>query len=93
MEQEFGSDPNLKVTVTGTPKVMMRLMDRYVQTQVSSLASSTIGVGLIVMLLMRSIVLGLLCLIPLVFTVAVNFGVMGFVGIPSMPSRRLSPVS
>lgn len=82
MEQEFGSDPNLKVTVTGTPKVMMRLMDRYVQTQVSSLASSTIGVGLIVMLLMRSIVLGLLCLIPLVFTVAVNFGVMGFVGIP-----------
>ncbi|NLM40554.1 MAG: MMPL family transporter [Firmicutes bacterium] len=82
MEREFGSGPNLTVTVTGTPKVMMRLMDRYVQTQISSLVSSTIGVGLIVMLLMRSITLGLLCLVPLVFTIAVNFGVMGFIGIP-----------
>lgn len=80
--QEFGSDPNLSVRVTGTPKVMMRLMDRYVQTQISSLVTSTIFVGLIVILLMKSFVLGLLCLIPLFFTVAVNFGVMGFTGIP-----------
>jgi len=79
---EFGSDPQLAVTVTGTPKVMMRLMDRYVQTQISSLATSTVGVGLIVILLMGSVSLGLLCLIPLAFTVAVNFGVMGFAGIP-----------
>jgi len=82
VEQEFGHDQTLRVTVTGTPKVMMRLMDRYVQTQVSSLITSTIAVGLIVMLLMGSVVLGMLCLVPLAFTVAVNFGVMGFVGIP-----------
>ena len=60
VEQEFGHDQTLRVTVTGTPKVMMRLMDRYVQTQVSSLITSTIAVGLIVMLLMGSVVLGLL---------------------------------
>lgn len=82
VERNFGGDPQLSVTVTGTPKVMMRLMDRYVQTQISSIVTSTIGVGLIVILLMGSVTLGLLCLVPLIFTVAVNFGVMGFAGIP-----------
>ncbi|KLU39867.1 MAG: hypothetical protein AA931_07880 [Peptococcaceae bacterium 1109] len=82
VEAEFGGDPSLTVTVTGTPKVMMRLMDRYVQTQISSLVTSSVGVGLIVVLLMGSAALGLLCLVPLLFTVVVNFGAMGFVGVP-----------
>ncbi len=75
-----GSD--LAVSLVGTPKVMMRLMSRYVQTQISSLITSTIAVGIIVSLLMRSVALGLLSLVPLVFTVIINFGIMGYAGIP-----------
>lgn len=72
----------LTVHLTGTPKVMMRLMNRYVQTQISSLVSSSLMVGLIVALLMKSVVLGLFSLIPLIFTVLINFGIMGFTGLP-----------
>lgn len=73
---------NLEVSLVGTPKVMMRLMSRYVQTQIFSLITSTITVGIIVSLLMHSVALGLLSLVPLVFTVIINFGIMGYAGIP-----------
>ena len=68
--------------LTGTPKVMMSLMGRYVQTQVSSLASSSITVGIIVSLMMKSLIFGLISLLPLLFTVLVNFGVMGIAHLP-----------
>lgn len=71
----------LEVRLLGTPKVMLRLMNRYVQTQVSSLVSSSIAVGIIVALLMKSIALGLLSLVPLLFTVVLNFGIMGYAGL------------
>src|SRR5690606_1224130 len=38
--------------------------------------------GVIVSLLMRSVSLGLFSMIPLIFTVVVNFGIMGFAGLP-----------
>ncbi len=79
---QYENHPKLKVSLVGTPKVMMRLMSRYVQTQISSLVTSIIGVGIIVCLLMHSIALGLISLVPLVFTVVLNFGVMGYAGIP-----------
>ena len=67
--------------MTGTPKVMMRLMDRYVQPgfqpdyvhyRCRPHCYALDGFG------------GLRAALPcsLAFTVAVNFGVMGFVGIP-----------
>ncbi|HBG01240.1 MAG TPA: hypothetical protein DDW87_06680, partial [Firmicutes bacterium] len=48
LAERYGSRSDLRVHLTGTPKVMMRLMSRYVQTQVSSLVSSAITVGIIV---------------------------------------------
>ncbi|NLM41131.1 MAG: RND family transporter [Firmicutes bacterium] len=78
----YNGSSKLKAHLSGTPKVMQRLMNRYVQTQVSSLISSSIMVGVIVSLLMRSVSLGLFSMIPLIFTVVVNFGIMGFAGLP-----------
>ncbi len=75
------SDVQVKL-VGGTPKVMMRLMNRYVHTQISSLITSSIAVGIIVALLMKSLLLGVLSLVPLFFTVLINFGLMGFAGLP-----------
>lgn len=82
LKERYPSGSSLKAHLTGTPKVMQRLMNRYVQTQVSSLISSSVTVGLINMLLMKSVALGLFSLIPLVFTVLINFGIMGFAGLP-----------
>lgn len=82
LKERYGSNSPLKAHLTGTPKVMQRLMNRYVQTQISSLASSSIAVALIVSLLMKSLTLGLLSMVPLVFTVVINFGIMGFARLP-----------
>lgn len=82
LADRYGTDSNLNVRLIGTPKVMLRLMNRYVQTQVSSLVSSTIAVGIIVAFLMKSIGVGLLSLVPLLFTVVVNFGLMGYAKLP-----------
>jgi len=53
LDQRYRSRTDLDVKLSGTPKVMMQLMNRYVQTQVSSLVSSSIAVGIIVALLMK----------------------------------------
>lgn len=82
LEENYGEQSGLKVQLIGTPKVMLRLMNRYVQTQVSSLVTSSIAVGLIVALLMGSLALGLLSLVPLLLTVLLNFGFMGFLSMP-----------
>jgi len=82
LEDRYGDRDDLKVRMTGTPKVMMRLMSRYVQTQVSSLISSSITVGIIVSLMMKSLTFGFISLVPLLFTVLINFGVMGFAKLP-----------
>lgn len=82
LAKRYGSRTDLEVRFIGTPKVMMRLMNRYVQTQVSSLISSSIAVGIIVSVLMKSVALGLISLVPLLFTVLINFGIMGFAGLP-----------
>ena len=82
LAERYGSRTDVNVRLTGTPKVMMRLMSRYVQTQVSSLVSSSIAVGLIVSIMMKSLVFGLVSLVPLLFTVLINFGIMGFIGLP-----------
>ncbi len=82
LEEQYGSRRDLEVSLIGTPKVMLRLMNRYVQTQVSSLVTSSIAVGIIVSILMKSVALGLLSLVPLLLTVLINFGTMGYLGMP-----------
>lgn len=82
LAERYGERDDISVRLTGTPLVMMRLMNRYVQTQISSLVSSSITVGLIVALMMKSVSFGLLSLVPLLFTVLINFGIMGFAKLP-----------
>ena len=82
LASRYGSRDDLNVHLTGTPKVMMRLMSRYVQTQVSSLIGASISVGILVAVLMKSLTFGLMSLVPLLFTVLMNFGVMGIAGLP-----------
>ncbi len=66
--------------VTGSPALYIELSRKLIQSQIVSLGASLGGVGLIVAVLMASLGAGLLVLIPLVVTVAGNFGVMGYAG-------------
>jgi len=51
-------------------------------SQALSLAISAAAATLIVMLLMRSVIAGLICIIPLILTVLINFGFMAYSGMP-----------
>lgn len=70
----------VEVYVTGSPSVYVQLSRKLIQSQIVSLGASLGAVALIVILVMASVGTGLLVLIPLVVTVAGNFGVMGYVG-------------
>jgi predicted RND superfamily exporter protein len=78
----YPSDGDLQVKVVGIPNVMLVLADRFRDSQIYSLAISIVTCGIIVCILMGSMPAGLVSILPLILTVAVNFGVMGFGGVP-----------
>jgi len=80
LENNFDSE-GFETKLVGTPKVMIRLMEKIFDSQMLSLVLSVIIVVVIVSLLFASITTGLLCALPLVFTVGINFGLMGYSGI------------
>lgn len=82
VKDNYSSSDDLKVKVVGLPNVMQVLMERFRTSQIYSLATSIVTVAIIVSIIMKSLVAGLVSVIPLVLTVGVNFGVMGFGGIP-----------
>ena len=70
------------VEVTGSSYLFKVLTDLLVRGQVISLSIALGAVAVIVGLIFLSIKFGLLSTIPLGFTIGVNFGLMGLLGIP-----------
>ena len=68
--------------MVGLPNVSLVLMERFRDSQIYSLVVSSITVAIIVAVIMKSLAAGIICIMPLILTVGVNFGVMGFVDIP-----------
>ncbi len=68
--------------VAGLPKVIQYHMEKFSASQIRSLSWSILFVYIIVSIFFFSPFLGLLVMLPLFFTVAINFGVMGYLGIP-----------
>ena len=68
--------------MVGPTQVSSRMFSRIAMSQITSLGTSIIASGLIVALLLGSVIAGLISLIPIAFTVAVNFGVMAYSGTP-----------
>lgn len=75
----FGSDA--KVEVSGTPVLELTMMDLIRNEQMVNIASSLLAVFLLVAVAFRSITAGLACLVPIAGTIAMAFGLMGWVGI------------
>ncbi len=68
--------------MVGSTQVSARMSSRIAMSQITSLATSIVASGLIVALLLGSVTAGLISLIPIAFTVVINFGVMAYSGTP-----------
>lgn len=82
----------LQVRVTGRAVKDVNTIDALVRGQIESLALAAAVITLIMFLAMRSVRIGALSLIPNIFPIALNFGVMGFLGIPLNTSTALISV-
>lgn len=69
-----------RVTLTGEMPVMMRMMELLTQSQVRSCLAALGFIALLLLLILRSIRLGLLAVIPNIFPVIVILGLMGWLG-------------
>lgn len=82
LSHQNGKDKSIAVSLTGMPKVIYRVMDQFARSQILSLATSSVLVAIIVALIMKSLLYGFLSILPLVITIAINFGFMGAGNIP-----------
>ena len=73
---------NFSIEITGMPYVNSQLDKSLVQSQTTSLVIAIILVIAIVSLIFKSVLEGLYAAAPIVATIAVLYGVMGFLGIP-----------
>jgi len=76
------ADGQFDVGITGSSYLFKVLTDLLVSGQILSLLVSLFGVALVVGLIFRSVRFGLLSIIPLGFTITLNFGIMGWLNIP-----------
>jgi predicted RND superfamily exporter protein len=84
IKQYIGETKNsdLDITVTGTAVQQVNTIDSLVRGQVYSLGLAAGTIAVIMFLVLRSAALGALSIVPNLFPIILNFGVMGAVGIP-----------
>ena len=68
------------VRMAGPTRIQASMFTSIARSQLTSLLTSILAAGVIVILLMRSFSAGIVSMIPLLFTVLFNFGVMAFAG-------------
>lgn len=73
---------SIDARMVGSTMIQQEMSEKVVSSQIISLATTILVAGLIVGLIMRSFSAGFISLVPLVSAVAINFGIMGFAGIP-----------
>ena len=70
----------LDVQMVGPTRIQASMFTSIARSQLTSLLTSILAAGIIVIVLMRSFSAGIVSMIPLLFTVLFNFGVMAFAG-------------
>lgn len=73
---------DLRIRVTGRAVNSVNLIDTLVNSQLSSLALATVVISIIMFLVFRSVSISFLSMIPNLFPILLNFGIMGLCGIP-----------
>ncbi len=72
---------NIQIKQSGLVKILSNIEHRLLLSQMESLGLSIFLVFILLVLQLRSITMGLISIIPISFTILVNFGVMGHLGI------------
>lgn len=73
---------NVQVHTTGTGALFVEAERMIVSGQLRSIAVSVVIVLVIVTVIMRSVIYGLLSILPMCMAICINFGLMGLLGIP-----------
>jgi hydrophobe/amphiphile efflux-3 (HAE3) family protein len=81
-DEGFRRDNKVIVKSSGFMDLIMEANSLIVEGQVSSLMLSLAVVAILMALIFRSLILTVISMIPLVVGIAMNFGVMGLLGIP-----------
>lgn len=82
----------LHIRVTGRAVKDVNTIDALVRGQIQSLALAAAVITLIMFLTLRSLRVGALSLVPNMFPIVLNFGIMGILGIPLNTSTALISV-
>ena len=84
LKKYFSSHPQekYKVQITGMPFINKKLSDNLLRSQIVSLVIALILVIAIVSLMLKSFIKGLYASLPVIVTIGIIYGMMGFTGIP-----------
>ena len=74
--------PDLKVQITGSFALMMRLADDISKNQFKSLAIAAVVISLLLMVTLGSLQAGVMSIIPNLIPATLAFGLMGLLGVP-----------
>ncbi len=74
--------PGVKSTITGSMALSVRTIKVMVTDQIQNIGSTVVVIWVVMVLVLRSWGLAFLFLLPNLFPIAMNFGIMGFFGIP-----------
>lgn len=81
IERNFNNE-NTKVVLTGMPVLEQEMTNLLVKGQLQSLAVAVLFVLILMVIVTRSFIYGTFCIIPIVLTVILNFGVMSWLKVP-----------
>jgi len=84
-----GVGDGIQVRVTGGSMVAARALSKLVEDMMMSLATAFLVITLLMMVLLKSLRIGLLSMLPNVLPLVIILGVMGWVGIPIRTSTAL----
>ena len=78
--KNLGKD--LRVRMTGTAVLKSNLIDRILKSQIQSLGMAMIIIFTLIFFIFRSIKMGMISIVPNLLPIVINFGIMGWAGIP-----------
>ena len=81
LQQQF-SESGLEIVVTGKTMLVNKLVQDIVNSQVQSLVLACGVIFVVLLVVFRSVSLGLLALVPNIMPILFNLGLMGWLGIP-----------
>ncbi len=82
LNQEFQTRYNVDMDISGIAQLQLKINEMIVEGQIMNIFTSIIVVFLINLFVFRNLAITLLSLIPIIISLAISFGLMGFLNIP-----------